>query len=44
MPIDEHRVEVMDVLNQAVTELETQTQKPTVAAKIKGWRKEAVMP
>ncbi len=40
--IDAARVETMDLLNQAVRELEQQIQPITPAAKIKGWKREAV--
>lgn len=42
--LDQDRVELMDVLNQAVEQLEKETRPPTPAAKIKAWRKEAVTP
>ena len=42
--IDESRVEIMDVLNQAVSQLEKETTPPTPAEKIKGWRKEVAAP
>jgi hypothetical protein len=42
--IDENRVATMDVLNEAVKALEADTSKPSLGAKIKGWKKEAVTP
>lgn len=42
--IDNDRLEKMRELNEAVAELEKETGKPTLAAKIKGWRKETVTP
>ena len=40
--VDDSRVEVMGVLNQAVKDLEASKGKPTVGDKIKAWKKEEV--
>jgi hypothetical protein len=40
--IDKDRTDLMRDLNESMAELESESVKPTVAAKIKGWRKEPV--
>jgi hypothetical protein len=40
--IDETRVQIMDQLNQALAGMEDEAKAQTPAAKLKGWRKEAV--
>ena len=40
--IDQDRQDLMRDLNESMAELEKDTVKPTIAAKIKGWRKEPV--
>lgn len=42
--LDQSRAQVMDVLNQALSDLEASKGQPTPADKIKSWRKEAVTP
>lgn len=40
--LDASRVEIMDLLNQAVEGLEKETEKPTLGEKVKGWKKDPV--